>query len=104
MAWRARLGPDNIYLGSEEIDSLGVDDVAVPENCDLKSGAYRWNRESNRFDPIHLLPRDVTEMPNVLRAVAIGFRAIRDGTELPQETLSFIDWYERRFEGKKGPP
>jgi hypothetical protein len=94
----ARLGPDGIYLGIRTVDSLSDGDVPVPVDCDLRPGRYRWSSESRAFEPLTLGPRQTLEIPNVLRALAVTIRSIRDGQPLPQEALEFVAWYERRFE------
>ena len=100
MAWRAKLGPDMIYIGVEQVDSIGTNDIEVPQDCDLKKGGYRWDKDQRTFVPIHLMPRDALEVPNVLRALAMTIKSLRDGKPLPQEALNLLDWYEKRFDVK----
>ncbi len=62
----AKLDVNGIYWGVQTIDrvDLTAEHVEVPENCDLTPGAYRWNAEQKRFDP---LPRSqrITQPGNV---------------------------------------
>lgn len=50
----AKLDANNIYWGVQTIDrsELTPEHVEVPASCDLTTGAYCWNAEHQRFDPL----------------------------------------------------
>lgn len=62
----AELDASAIYWGVQTIEraALTPEHVEVPASCDLTPGAYRWNAEHQRFDP---LPRSqrITQPGNV---------------------------------------
>lgn len=62
----AELDASGIYWGVQTIERVALtpEHVEVPASCDLTPGAYRWNSEMKRFDP---LPRSqrITQPGNV---------------------------------------
>jgi hypothetical protein len=104
----ARIDPDGFFLGVETVDALPSpmpqDRVPLPDGHDLEERAAagrapRWDAKAGSW---HFLvpptPEELVEQPHALRAIAKGFAAIRDGKPLPQETLDWLDWYERSLD------
>lgn len=94
----ARLGVDNIYLGKQTVTSVSAGQVQIPDECDLTPGRYRWDDQAKTFVPLNFAPRDVANMPNVLRALAQTIRSVQSGQPLGPEALAFLQWYHNRFE------
>lgn len=51
----ARLDPDGVYLGAEEIEQGAVTagHVVLPDGCDLPPGKYYWDDGLRAFMPLH---------------------------------------------------
>lgn len=89
-----------VRLGDGAPGADAPDRVEVPLDCDLQPGRYRWNAAERRFDPISMEPAERLQGLDAVRAIALALVAIRDGKELPQYTLDWLDWYERSFDFK----
>lgn len=51
MPKRAKLDHDLVYWGPEDVDEFAEGDIEAPDEC-IRPGAYRWNTEHLRWDPL----------------------------------------------------
>jgi len=94
-------GYDRRSVDADWIGEAGC--VAVPDECDLAPGKYRWNAAAGRFDPLppNEPPASETPEPAALRAIWLGFRALRAGGQVfPAETVAWIDYYGETMDAK----
>jgi len=80
---------------SQSDQSSGIE---VPDDCDLTPGRYRWDDAMRAFIPITAQQDSIKQEPDAIRAIYLGFSAIRDGKPLPQATLDWLDWYRNTFD------
>lgn len=95
--YRAKLDFDMVYWGVEQVDVLAAADVAVPPNCDLRPGAYRWDAKAARFEP--LAPSQVKKAegaPTLEQAFAELAAHIAAGqAALPPRVQAWLDNYNQ---------
>lgn len=93
----ALLNEADVYLGMADVAPDQVTDRYLTEitECDLEPGRYRWDRATGAFVPLPKpTPDKAVQVPDTLRAIALGFCAVRDsGVTLPEETLNWLAWY-----------
>lgn len=74
--------------------------VAVPDDCDLQIGRYRWTGEE--FLPIH---QQMTgePSPTAVHAIALGFAELHNKriVDLPGPTLLWLRDYEKSFDNRQ---
>jgi hypothetical protein len=91
------------------IDAKGVlvrferteaDGVMVPEDCDLAPGKYRW--VGKHWVPIlsEFKTQEIVGQPDAMLAIYLGFKAIRDGKNLPPLTLAWIEAYGKTIDAQ----
>jgi hypothetical protein len=92
----AVLNQAGVLTGFSEFDkSSGIE---VPDDCDLVPGRYKWDQGLGAFIPLATGQDRVLDEPDAMRAIYLGFCAIRDGQQLPKETLAWLDWYKQSFD------
>lgn len=105
MAYRAKLDNDGIYWGIEEIAAAGAGDVEIPQDCDLKPGAYRWNKKDATFDPLPpsqvRSSADTVDFERAVYELCEGLDAA-GGKPLPALTVTWCKQYETSFDGDMG--
>jgi hypothetical protein len=74
--------------------------IPFPGGCDLPPGKYRWDHDRGAFLPTRNGPEESVQRPNVLKAIARGFMAVRDGKPLPKATLDWLKDYEQSMDNK----
>jgi hypothetical protein len=98
----ALLNKDFIIKGYEETE--GEEEVSrfrVPlPSCDLPVGKYKWDHDKQAFLPVSGGPEEQIARPNVLKAIARGLMAVRDGKPLPKATLDWLADYEQSMDNK----
>ena len=89
--WVAIIDADGVLLMFDETGE--ADGIPVPVDCDLIPGQYMWVAELATWRAIRPLTRDARHAePRVLRAIALGFDAVRNaGIELPRETVEWLE-------------
>jgi hypothetical protein len=92
----ALLAADGTYLGIGPVMAVaevGADQVAIPVDCDLAPGRYRWDAGKNTFVPLGKASAlDATPPPDALEAMAFGLLAQwKAGTTLHDKTLRWLD-------------
>lgn len=92
----AILAADGTYLGIGDTlpaDQVGPGQVAIPVDCDLAPGRYRWDAIKQTFLQIaQANPLSDQPAPDALVAIALGFVATRKGgATLPEPTLRWMD-------------
>lgn len=98
----ADLGPDDTYLGLRTInkDHLAIDDVPLPDGCDLPPNRYYWDRAAQTFRPLSRAVAEDKARAVLLShevAIALGFVVLSlQGLRLPPETLH---WTRRVVSG-----
>lgn len=103
--YRAKLDADGIYWGVEQVAALAAGDVEVPQECDLKPGHYRWNRDAKPepcFEPLpKSLRRDAPEQPLTERALYELFLAMLEaGQPLPRYCIEWGAWFETTIDAR----
>lgn len=100
--YRAKLDFDLVYWGVEQVDALAAADVAVPVDCDLRPGAYRWDVKNARFEP--LAPSQVKKAegaPTLEQAFADLVVQIATQADLPPRTKAWLDNFNKTVDGAK---
>lgn len=106
----AVLDPDGYFVTTETVDVLPdpmpIDRVVLPDGNDIEQRVAaglrpRWDAQAKQWvfeqQPT---PEQAVQQPVALRAIALGFGAIRDGKPLPQETLDWLAWYEKSVDAQ----
>lgn len=100
MAHRARLDHDLIYWGVEEVPALAAGDVAVPADCDLKLGAYRWVPETpERTGHFHPLPVAQQKSAPGAPTLEEAFAAFLTGGAEAAPVVAWLAAYNASMEG-----
>lgn len=103
--WKlAMLDKDGLLTGykrcAKKACKTGKTQVAVPEECALEPGRYRW--DDTTFVP--LPPKGgegrLLDDPPALAAIALGFLALSEGRPLPRETTAWAKQHMESFDGR----
>lgn len=94
-SWKALLDDNGVLLGFDR--SGRSNGIAVPVDCDLEPGKYRWIGPAARWEPIiKEFPKALPAgPPDMLIAMALGLRAIGRTIPLPAYTLAWLEGFER---------
>jgi len=100
----AILDESGLLIGYDDVslDTIGPDHVIVPTR-DLGLRQYRYDFNAKAFTPLTRQERRLQDTQpdnmsvNMLRIMALGFKAVRDGQPLPSEVLDWLAWCERQF-------
>lgn len=77
----------------------GAKGIKVPDNCDLALNRYFW--DSNRFVPLPTkTPEAINMADDAVYCIASALQAIREGKDLPDHTLMWLDHYFEQFDDK----
>jgi len=103
MATLALLSATGVLLDYRVVDEVPVplpaNAILVPNGCDHEIGCARWDATLRQWSIVAPpTPQEKVEAPDALRALALGFMAIRDGKGLPAETLAWLDAYAKSFD------
>jgi len=106
MHQRAKIDHEGIYWGPEEVDELGPEDIAAPDEV-IRPGAYRWT-PADEVHPcgrwVALEPTQVRKnatAPSLEQAFAAYIGEAPDGT-LPAATRAWLDAYKTTIDGGIG--
>ena len=96
----AQVDENGVLLGYS--DKEGAKGIPVPHNCDLVPGKYYWNGKKTWL-PVDDPRKMDAPAPNVMRAIALGFRAVQEsGVKLPDETVDWLDFFEKSVDNIGG--
>lgn len=102
----AKLDSSGVLTSYEEVNAENhvttTAQVAVPDDCDLATGQYRW--DGKRFMPLQ--PDSFAEeaTPQAVHAMALGFAYLwNNGTDLPDYTVEWLREYAAGMDNKRTP-
>jgi hypothetical protein len=77
--------------------------IAVPANCDLVPGQWRFDRATDTWKALPKLlrgkPRNIIALEMLAtKAFALALRAMRDGEAMPQYTLDWLAEWEKTID------
>jgi hypothetical protein len=97
--FRAKIDAKGIYRGIEAVEELVDGDVEVPEDCSLAPGAYIWNTEHGRFDPLPKSKRTASPDTPSLEDALYAMIEVMD--IVPEECDKWAKWYKTTLAGKR---
>lgn len=99
MPFRAKIDVRGIYQGVEPVEELIEGDIEVPEDCSLKAGAYFWNAQHQRFDPLpKTMVRPAPDVPSLEEAL---YALIIQLPDAPAASISWAKYYETTIAGMR---
>jgi hypothetical protein len=108
MAKRAKLDHDLVYWGPEDVEALGPDDIAAPDEA-IRPGAYRWQPPQGG-DVGHWVPLEPKHVRKALTDIT-SERALyeqlkhqheRDPSLVAPLAVAWAAQYERSWDADNG--
>lgn len=105
MPFRAKIDPEGIYWGPEEVDALVADDIPAPDDA-IRPGAYRWCPPDADNGVWHWAPlgsgevRSAPGTPSIEQAFAALVDVIGVDRDLPPAVVAWRAEFAKSVDGR----